>query len=57
MTDNPQQPKNNQNQPEELKELKALAKAMMVHLTWSMAGMSQQKPSNPQDKYPPHREN
>ena len=56
MTDDSKKPTTNPNQPEDLQELKALAKAMMVHLTWSMAGMSQQKPSNSQDKYPPHRE-
>ncbi|MGB3404883.1 MAG: hypothetical protein WBA77_19525 [Microcoleaceae cyanobacterium] len=57
MTDESQKPKNNRNQPEDSKELNDLAKAMMVHLTWSMAGMSEQKPSNRQKKHPPHSDN
>jgi hypothetical protein len=57
MTNDSHKPKTNPNQSEDTKEMKALAKAMMVHLTWSMAAMPQQKPSKQPEQHPPHSDN
>ncbi len=44
------------NESEKSNQLKALAKALMVNLTWSMAGLSKQGKLDRQKQQPPQSE-
>ncbi len=56
MSDDQQKDRLKTNDLEASKDLKAIAKALMVNLTWTMAGLSKEGHSDSKNP-PPHRNN
>jgi hypothetical protein len=56
MNDDQQKSISKNHELETSQELKAFAKALMVNITWKMAGLLKEEKSDPRNQRPPHSE-